>query len=30
MEEIDANFHLKSNFKFDFSMKVGGVGLKKE
>lgn len=27
--ESDANFHLKSNFFFDFSMRVGGVILKK-
>jgi hypothetical protein len=26
----DANFHLKSNYIFDFSMRVGGVILKKE
>ena len=26
----DANFHLKSNFFFDFTMRVGGVMLKKE
>ncbi|MGB0807258.1 MAG: hypothetical protein ACPGRC_11240 [Salibacteraceae bacterium] len=28
--EVDANFHLKNNFNFDYSMKVGGVNLKKE
>lgn len=26
----DANFHLKSNYVFDFSMRVGGVQLTKE
>ncbi|MGI9530473.1 hypothetical protein [Lutimonas sp.] len=28
-ETIDANFHLKSNFVFDFGMRVGGVYLTK-
>jgi len=27
LKQSDANFHLKSNFFFDFTMKVGGVKL---
>jgi hypothetical protein len=27
---IDANFHVKTNYFFDFSMRVGGVMLKKQ
>ena len=29
ISDIDANFHLKNNYTFDFSMKVGGVTLMK-
>ncbi|MFT4754154.1 MAG: hypothetical protein ACI9GM_000317 [Salibacteraceae bacterium] len=28
-QDIDVNFHLKSNFNFDYTMKVGGVKLRK-
>lgn len=30
LTKSDSNFHLKSNYTFDFSMRVGGVILKKE
>ena len=29
ISDIDANFHLKNNYAFDFTMKVGGVKLTK-
>ena len=30
LEVIDANFHVKSNYIFDFDMRVGGVMLRKQ
>ena len=30
LELIDANFHVKTNYAFDFSMRVGGVMLHKQ
>lgn len=30
LELIDANFHVKTNYAFDFSMRVGGVMLRKQ
>lgn len=30
LKQIDANFHLKNNYTFDYSMKVGGVLLTKQ
>jgi len=30
LKVIDANFHVKTNYFFDFSMRVGGVMLKKQ